>query len=72
MAAAKYVTALTQSCDRLADFPLSGRRYNTHFRSIVFRNHLIVFRFDEPNNEVLIAAVVDGRRDIVELMGERD
>jgi toxin ParE1/3/4 len=71
-AAARYVATLIESCGRLADFPLSGRRYNADFRTIVFRNHLMFFRFDEQANEVTIVAVMDGRRDIETLIGERD
>ena len=71
-AATKYVAELSESCERLADYPLSGRRYNAEFRTIVFRNHLIFFRFDEQADEVNIVAVLDGRRDIERLIGERD
>ncbi|MGY6707495.1 MAG: type II toxin-antitoxin system RelE/ParE family toxin [Rhizobiaceae bacterium] len=71
-AATKYVAELAESCERLADHPLSGRRYNAAFRTIVFRNHLIFFRFDEQADEVIIVAVLDGRRDIERLIGERD
>lgn len=68
----KYVAALIDACARLADFPLSGRRYNAEFFSIVFRNHLIFFRFNEHVDEVTIVAVIDGRRDIESIIGERD
>ena len=71
-AATKYVAELAESCERLADYPLSGRRYNAEFQTIVFRNHLIFFRFDEQADEVIIVAVLDGRRDIERLIGERD
>lgn len=71
-AAIGYVAALTESCGRLADFPRSGRRYNASFLSIVFRNHLIFYRFDEQADEVRIAAVVDSRRDIEKLVGEKE
>jgi len=63
---------LTSAGGKLADFPRSGRRYNATFRCVVFRNHLIFYGFDEPKNEVRIVAVIDGRRDLKELIGEPD
>lgn len=71
-AAAGYVAALTKSCEKLAEFPLAGRRYNAAFRTVVFRNHLIFYRFNKNDRKVTIAAVIDGRRDIEKLIGERD
>lgn len=71
-AALGYVAALTQCCERLADFPHSGRRYNSSFRYIVFRNHLVFYRVMEQDSQVRITAVIDGRRDIEKLLGEKD
>ena len=40
-AAKKHVEGISESCRRLADFPLSGRQCDADYRSIVFRNHLV-------------------------------
>ena len=71
-AAAKYVAGIADACGTLADFPHSGRRYNPEFRRLVFRNHSIFYRVAEEADEVRIAAVIDGRRDIAALIGEED
>lgn len=72
LAANSYVSGLSQACEKLANFPLSGRRYNSEFRCFVFRNHLVFYRFDEAANHVRIASVIDGRRDLARMIGEAD
>ncbi len=67
-AARRYVDELYSACGRLEEFPLCGRRYNETFRVLVFRNHLIFHWYDEANDIVSIAMVVDGRRDLVTLL----
>jgi plasmid stabilization system protein ParE len=67
-AATKYVAGIADACGRLSDFPLSGLQYNERYRRIVFRNHLVFYRLDEQNRQVLIATVLDGRRDIEKLL----
>lgn len=66
-AAQRYVSELRAACDRLALFPLSGRKYNAHFRVLVFRNHIVFHYYDEAASTVSIAMVVDGRRDLSRL-----
>jgi toxin ParE1/3/4 len=69
-AAADYVTELVTACDRLAEFPLSGRRYSDQFRVLVFRNHLVFYAYDDPKRVISIAMVVGGRRDISRLLDD--
>ena len=71
-AAWKYVDALEAACQRLRDFPLIGRRYSSRYRAIVFRNHLIFYRFDTDANVVFITRVVDGRRDVAQVLKLHD
>lgn len=67
-AARNYVGGLTAACERLADFPLSGRRYDETFRCLVYRNHVIFYTYDETGRQVAIVMVIDGRRDLDELL----
>ena len=71
-AANRYVTDLADACQRLSEFPLSGRRYNARFRCLTFRNHLVFYQFDDAVERVRIVAVIDGRRDIKGLVGVSD
>ena len=63
-AAERYVVELQAACERLAPFPLSGRRYNDQFRVLVFRNHLVFHDYDEAAGIVSVVMVIDGRRDL--------
>jgi plasmid stabilization system protein ParE len=67
-AAARYVRELQESCERLRDFPLSGRAYANGYRCLVFRNHLALHRFDEASGVVSIVRIIDARRDIDRLL----
>lgn len=69
-AAERYVESIVAAARRLAEFPESARRYNSRYRVLVVRNHLVFYHLDPEAGQVLIAAVVDGRRDIGALMGE--
>jgi len=69
-AAANYVIGIAETCNKLVDFPEFGSRYNSKFRRLVFRNHLVFYRQDKANHLVFIAAVVDGRRDLKRLFSE--
>lgn len=67
-AAEAYVEAVVGACDRLRNFPLSGRAFDKHHRVLVVRNHLVLYRYERRSAKVIIAAVVDGRRDIAALL----
>jgi plasmid stabilization system protein ParE len=67
-AAARYVRELQESCGQLRDFPLSGRAYANGYRCLVFRNHLVLYRFDAESQTVSLVRVVDARRDIDRLL----
>ena len=69
-AAANYVMGITEACNKLADFPEFGSRYNSKFRRLVFRNHLVFYRHDKADHLASIVAVVDGRRDLKRLFSE--
>jgi plasmid stabilization system protein ParE len=68
-AAKNYVDAIGKSCEKLSQFPESGRVYNERYRVLVIRNHPVLYRYDSGGNEVTIARVLDGRRDIEALLG---
>lgn len=67
-AAEAYVEAIVEACDRLRSFPLSGRAFDKRHRVLVVRNHLVFYRHERESAKVIIAAVVDGRRDIAVLL----
>lgn len=69
-AADAYVEDILVACGRLSEFPLSGRVYNSMYRALVVRNHLIFHRFDEKDATVYIVAVLHGRQDISLLLPE--
>ena len=68
-AASRYVSGLRGACQNLADFPERGRRYDERYRVIVFRNHVIFYRYEAGRDRVLISAIFDGRRNIALLLG---
>ena len=63
-AATAYVEAILSACGQLHQFPLSGRSFNKRYRVLVARNHLVLYRYEEYEGAVIIAAIVDGRRDV--------
>lgn len=67
-AAEAYTGSIVAACDRLRGFPLSGRAFDKHYRILVIRNHLILYRYHQQNAEVVIAAIIDGRRDVAVLL----
>jgi toxin ParE1/3/4 len=71
-AAANYVTGIMEACNKLADFPEVGLRYNRRFRRLVFRNHLVFYHHDTAGHVVFITAVIDGRRDLKRLFSEEN
>lgn len=67
-ASAAYVSAIFSACDRLADFPRSGRVIKDKYRLWVVRNHLIIYTFDDQSSKATVIAVLDGRRDLAALL----
>jgi len=56
------------ACDRLRNFPPSGRAFDDSYRVLVVRNHLVLYRYEQRRTKVIIAAVIDGRRDVAALL----
>lgn len=63
-AATLYIRGLRAAGDGLADFPNLGRSFNERYRVTVYRNHLLFYRVDASTNSIVIAHVVDARRDV--------
>jgi toxin ParE1/3/4 len=63
-AALRYGADLEKSCERLRDFPMSGRAYKNRHRCLVFRNHLVFHRYDVEANILFITMIIDARRDL--------
>lgn len=61
--ARRYVEGLVIGCDKLRTFPAIGRAFNSKYRVLVYRNHLIFYDFIEATNEIVVAKVIDGRSD---------
>lgn len=69
-AATTYVQAIERACENLIFFPMSGRAYSHRYRALVIRNHLAFYRYDEAAEEIMIVAVLDGRRDLPTIIGD--
>jgi plasmid stabilization system protein ParE len=67
-AAETYAESLISACERLRFFPLSGRAFNRKYRVLVMQNHLVLYRYERLVGEVIVAAIVDGRRDVAALI----
>lgn len=63
-AAEKYASELQAACQALEQFPERAPRYNRRYRTLVFRNHLVFYRYDRQNARVYIAAIIDARQDV--------
>jgi len=62
-AAGDYIDGLEKVCEKLRIFPNSGRQYDSKYRLLVYRNHLIFYRVSDASSSVHIVAIIDGRRD---------
>jgi plasmid stabilization system protein ParE len=71
-AAVRYAEDIIAATQRLAEFPESARRYDSSYRILPVRNHLVFYRYDQAHDQVLIAAVLDGRRDIARLIDRNE
>ena len=67
-AALHYIDGLEDICTRLRDFPDSGRFYAAEYRTLIYRNHLIFYRFPTGANTLKIVKIVDGRQDYRKLL----
>jgi plasmid stabilization system protein ParE len=63
-AAVRYASELRRACERLGEFPERAPQYNERYRALVFRNHLIFYRFARDQDKVLVVAIMDARRDV--------
>jgi plasmid stabilization system protein ParE len=55
---------LRDACLRLGKFPEKAPRYDDRYRCMVFRNHLVFYRYDRGSDQIFIIAVLDARRDV--------
>ena len=73
-AALEFLDRLKQKIDRLADFPESGSfpRYGAlrarGYRVLIAEKHLVFYKVDEERRIVIVYAIVDGRRDYLNLI----
>lgn len=69
-----YLDKLERSINQLRDFPESGRRprysvlKNQGYRVLIVERHLIFYKVNEAERTVIIYAIVDGRRDYLNLI----
>lgn len=72
--ALKYLDKLEDSINRLREFPYSGSipRYSIlkkqGYRVVIVKRHLIFYKVNEENKNVIIYAIVDGRREYQNLI----
>ena len=73
-AAMEFLDRLQQQIGRLADFPESGSlpRYGARrargYRVLIAEKHLVFYKVDEERRMVMVYAIVDGRRDYLNLI----
>lgn len=68
IAAQAYVDEIASSVSRLHDFPELGKRINSKYRTLIVRKHIVFYRYSLSNSRIVIAAVVDGRRDLSKIL----
>ena len=72
--AMEFLDRLQQQIGRLADFPESGSlpRYGAlrarGYRVLIAEKHLVFYKVDEERRMVMVYAIVDGRRDYLNLI----
>jgi plasmid stabilization system protein ParE len=64
-AASAYAEDIVAASERLRTFPKSGRKFDSRYRVLVARNHLIFYHHDADQSLVSIVAIIDGRRDVM-------
>lgn len=67
-AALDYIDGLEEACKRLRDFPNSGRFYDSQYQTLIYRNHLIFYKFSISTKVLKIIKIVDGRQDYLKLV----
>jgi len=73
-AALEFLDRLKQKINRLADFPESGSfpRYGAlrarGYRVLIAEKHLVFYKVDKERKMVIVYAIVDGRRDYLNLI----
>jgi plasmid stabilization system protein ParE len=55
-------------CAKLDRFPRSGRSYDGRYRVLAVSKHLIFYCYDDTSDQVTIITILDGRRDIEDLL----
>lgn len=72
--ALKYLDKLEEAINRLQDFPNSGNipRYSIlkkqGYRVVIVGKHLVFYKVDEAEKQVIIYAIVDGRMEYKNLI----
>ncbi|MCK9218263.1 MAG: type II toxin-antitoxin system RelE/ParE family toxin [Firmicutes bacterium] len=72
--ALKYLDKIEESINRLKEFPSSGSipRYSIirkqDYKVVIVEKHLIFYKANEKKKEVIIYAIVDGRREYKNLI----
>lgn len=69
-AAEAYLEEIVSACDRLRFFPSSGRKYDSRYRVLIVRNHLVFYLQDADASTVCIVAIIDGRRDVIAVLDD--
>ena len=72
--ALNYLKKIETAIDRLEDFPYSGSipRYSIlkkqKYRVLIVERHLIFYKVDDSKQTVIIYAIVDSRREYINLL----
>ena len=69
-AAIRYASDLRRACLTLGEFPEKAPRYDDRYRGLVFRNHIVFYRYDRGSDQVYIVAILDARRDVKAILSD--
>ena len=67
-AAKAYVEDIVDACGQLRAFPALGKKYDSRYRLLIVRNHLVFYRQD--TEATIIVAIIDGRRDVAAVLDD--
>ena len=68
--ASEYIEDIVSACEKLCAFPNLGRMFDGRYRILVVRNHLVFYQLHADLSTVIIAAIIDGRRDVLAALDE--
>ena len=75
LAAEKLADEMIQTAERLTEFPYISPAYRpikplkNEYRKLIVKNYILLYFVDEKNKKVVVARVINSRRDYEKLLG---